>query len=123
MTPTSPEILRRARRMRQFPTKAEQTLWSHLRQRRLGGFKFRRQHPIGHFIVDFYCPACALVVEIDGSVHSQEDQRAYDNERTKHLNALGCRVLRFTNREVLEQLDTVLDAILCNCLPNDSLCT
>jgi very-short-patch-repair endonuclease len=108
-----PPILARARELRQPQTPAETKLWSHLRNRQLGGFKFRRQHPIDRFIVDFYCAACRLVVEIDGDSHAEQVE--YDQARTKWLNDRGCHVIRFTNRDLFQRLDAVLEAILEEC--------
>ena len=73
--------------------------------------KFRRQHPIYDFIADFYCASCSLVVEIDGAYHEVADQAAYDRERTYVLNELDIKVIRFTNKEVLENIDFVLTEI------------
>ena len=99
-----------ARRLRQNLTQAEESLWSTLRLRQLAGLKFRFQHPIGRFIVDFYCPSCKLVIEVDGEIHTQ--QQAYDKARTKQLQSFGYRGLRFTNEEVLNDLQTVLACII-----------
>jgi very-short-patch-repair endonuclease len=110
----SVEIRQRARQLRKELTPAEQLLWTQLRNRRLAGLKFRRQHPIGRFIVDFYCPAHKLVVEIDGPVHEfQEDQ---DLARADYLQQRGYRVVRFRNEHVLEDLPRVLQSIQEACL-------
>lgn len=101
----SPIIRQRSRELRQPLTPAEQKLWSVLRNRNLGGYKFRRQHPIGHFIVDFYCAEKHLVIEIDGDVHSQ--QLEYDLARTDWLQSLGYTVLRYQNQQILNHLDEV----------------
>ena len=108
-----PTIRTRARGLRQPQTPAEQELWTRLRNRQLGGFKFRRQHPIGRFIVDFYCAACRLVVEIDGDSHAA--QLEYDAARTAWLNEQGYHVIRFTNRDVYRHMDGVLETILNEC--------
>lgn len=99
-----------ARRLRQQLTPAEDQLWRALRGRQLLGLKFRCQHPVGRFIVDFYCPSCKLVIEVDGDIHTQ--QKAYDEARTEQLQSFGFRVLRFTNEEVLNDLQTVLTCIV-----------
>lgn len=96
--------------MRKQPTPAEAHLWRALRARRLAGLKFRRQHPVGRFILDFYCPAHKLVIEIDGGVHVQRSD--YDQRRTQQLEAFGYRVLRFSNEAVLDQLPIVLESIV-----------
>ena len=99
-----------AKQLRQQQTDAEQFLWLRLRNRRLAGLKFRRQVPIGSYIVDFYCHDCALVVELDGAQHLAQVE--YDAVRTAFLQAQGLSVLRFWNHEVLQQLDSVLEQIL-----------
>jgi len=98
-----------AREMRHDPTRAEAALWQALRGRRLAGLRFRRQHAIDQFIVDFYCSDKRLVVEADGSAH--ENQRGYDEARDHTLSALGFSVLRFTNDQILLSLDHVLETI------------
>jgi very-short-patch-repair endonuclease len=103
---TTRQIEQAARHLRQQLTPAEATLWEALRGRQLGGLKFRRQHPVGRFIVDFYCPSCKLVIEVDGSIHAR--QQAYDQVRTDQLQIFGYSVLRFTNDEVMNDLATVL---------------
>ncbi|MBI4082400.1 MAG: endonuclease domain-containing protein [Candidatus Lambdaproteobacteria bacterium] len=100
-----PEVLR----LRQDPTRAEAVSWEYLRADRFGGAKFRRQHPIGHFIVDFCCPASRLVVELDGPVH--DHQREEDRARQDFLESRGYRVLRLRNEEVLPSIDAALDRI------------
>jgi very-short-patch-repair endonuclease len=95
--------------MRREPTPAEQTLWAQLRRFRRDGLTFRRQHPLGRFVVDFYCPSVRLVVEVDGGVHDGQEER--DAERTQLLEAMGCSVLRFTNRQVLEDAAAVAQTI------------
>ena len=110
---TSPLIQQRARALRQRATEAERILWEHLRNRRLHGLKFRRQHPIGPYIVDFYCAAHRLVVEIDGPIH--EGQREQDALRSEYLTMYGYRVLRFTNEEVLRDTESVLKRIWQAC--------
>ncbi len=109
----APKHLSRARTLRRELTPAEFALWRRLSSGQLGGFKFRRQHPIGSYVVDFYCPAACLVVEIDGDTHAE--QAEYDAERTAKLEARGLRVIRFTNSDVHERLTAVLEAILAAC--------
>ncbi|MEN3009753.1 MAG: endonuclease domain-containing protein [Candidatus Bipolaricaulaceae bacterium] len=104
-----------ARRLRREMTPAERLLWYHLRDRRLAGFKFRRQVPLGPYIVDFLCAEKRVVVEIDGGGHNLPDERAQDLERTRFLEAHGYRVLRFWNNEVLGNLEGVLSVILEAC--------
>ena len=100
-----------ARENRRQSTKAEQVLWNCLKGRRLHGFKFRRQHPLLDFIADFYCHECKLVIELDGEYHNVIEQQQYDKGRTYELSELKIKVIRFTNVEVLESIDFVLDEI------------
>ena len=102
-------VRKRARELRQEQTEPEAVLWEQLRDRRLNGAKFRRQHPIGRFIADLYCPAAKLILEVDGGIHAEQEE--YDSARTEWLEAQGYRVLRFTNTEVMEDLSTVLKRI------------
>ena len=99
----------RARRMRQAPTAAERLLWEKLRGRRLEGFKFRRQHAIDRFIVDFYCPRTGLVIEVDGRIH--RGRKEEDVARDAHLRSMGMRVVRFDNQAVLDRTDSVIESI------------
>lgn len=91
-------------------TEAERALWRHLRLRQVGGAKFRRQQPIGPYILDFVCFEKKLVIEVDGGQHSE--QGAYDGERSAWLEAEGFRVLRFWNHDVLGQIEAVAEAIM-----------
>jgi len=105
------EIKRRARKMRQNRTRAEETLWQRLRRRQVNGFHFRSQHPIGRYIVDFYCAQSRLVVEVDGSVHDEPGQQEYDSQREAFLEEMGLRLLRFKNEDVMRKTDAVIEAI------------
>ena len=102
-----------ARALRQRQTPQEQKVWARLRDRRLNGYKFRRQHPIGPFVADFYCAEARLVVELDGSGHARQSE--YDQARTGWLEERGYRVIRFTNTEVDHNLHAVLEKILTTC--------
>jgi very-short-patch-repair endonuclease len=99
-----------ARKLRQNQTEAEQRLWQQVRSRRLGGYKFRRQVPIGNYIADFVCEDAKLIVELDGGQHD-ENQKA-DDLRTKNLEDFGYHVIRFWNNQVFENMEGVLSAIL-----------
>ena len=99
----------RARELRQDATDAEPRLWSALRDRRLRGYRFRRQHPVGDFIVDFACTRHRLIVEADGGQHADNEA---DRRRTSVLEADGWRVLRFWNNEVLSNTNGVIEAVL-----------
>jgi adenine-specific DNA-methyltransferase len=109
--PLDPELLEFARQLRKQQTDAEQLLWSLLRDRRLSGFKFRRQHPVEPYVVDFYCHEARLAVELDGGQHNEPDERARDAKRTAFLEKQGIRILRFWNNDVLQNTEGVLQAI------------
>ncbi len=100
-----------AREMRHAPTPAEDALWKHLRGRQLNGAKFRRQHAIDHYIVDFVCIERQLIIEVDGDIHARPDQNSYDAFRQRHLEEIGYRVLRFTNDAVMQSVTAVLEVI------------
>jgi adenine-specific DNA-methyltransferase len=101
----------RARSLRRSITPAERKLWMRLRNRQLHGAKFRRQHPIGQYIVDFFCLEARLVVELDGSWHADDLKRTQDEHRTAYLQNQGCTVLRFWNNEVTADVTSVLQRI------------
>ena len=101
----------KSRELRKNLTQAELKLWLYLRKKQLKGFKFRRQHPIPPYIVDFYCPAAKLVVEVDGASHCGEE--AYDIQRQNFLERQGLSVLRFSNDELYNHISKVLYCI-CN---------
>ncbi len=109
--PLPPKLLERARELRKEATDAEQLLWKLLRNRGVNDTKFRRQHPIGRYILDFYCHEIQLAIELDGSGHLEEFQAVYDEERTQNLQAEGIQVLRFWNNAVLKETETVLEEI------------
>lgn len=96
--------------LRRDQTPAEQRIWSALRRKQLDGLRFRRQHPVGRFILDFYCAEHRLVVEVDGDTHASKTE--YDMERSAWLEAHGYHVLRFANSDVRENLEGVLESIL-----------
>ena len=108
------EAVLRARALRRDMTLPEGMLWQVLRKRP-DGFKFRRQHPIGRCIVDFYCPAIRLVVEVDGQSHSLGDSPRRDLRRDKWLEGQGVRVLRFKATDVISDLQSVVTTILVAC--------
>jgi len=107
---TTPEIEAAARRLRRNMTPAERKLWQALRGKKLAGMKFRAQHPVGRFILDFYCPARRLAIEVDGGVH--DETLDYDEVRDEVLREYGYRVIRFRNEEIMEDLSLVLERIL-----------
>ena len=96
-------------------------MWRHLRGKQLEGVKFRRQHPIGKYIVDFVCLEKRLILEIDGGQHAEEDEREKDDRRDQWLRSEGFRILRFWNNEVLQNLEGVLETIRANCLRHPPL--
>ena len=109
--PADPILRARARRLRREQTDAERTLWQGLRGRRLGGLKFRRQHPVGPYILDFYCAERRLAVELDGGQHNEAENRRRDEARTAFLEDRGVAVLRYSNLEALGQTGAVLEDI------------
>jgi very-short-patch-repair endonuclease len=110
---TLPAMYARAKELRHDLTPAESILWNALRDRRLNGLKFRRQHPVGMFIADFYCAKFRLIVELDGRVHQNTVEE--DLSRTRHLADYGYQVIRFNNDEVEKDLPHVLSSILSAC--------
>ncbi|MHB0967469.1 MAG: endonuclease domain-containing protein [Bellilinea sp.] len=108
-----------ARQLRRDQTLAETKLWLALRSHQLENIHFRRQHPIGNYIVDFCAPQAKLIIELDGSQHLE--QQEYDAERTEFLESKGYRVLRFWNRDVLNNLDGVMIMILDAVNPDPTL--
>jgi very-short-patch-repair endonuclease len=95
----------RAKTLRRQRTSPEELLWTALRNRQVGGLKFRRQHPAGPYIVDFYCHSVSLAIEVDGTSH--EERTRQDTEKTAYLEQMGVRVLRVTNDDVMGNLDAV----------------
>jgi len=104
-------ILGHAREMRKVPTEAELLLWKQLRGRNLGNLKFRRQQPMQGYILDFYCEAARLGVEVDGEIHLGVDQSKYDQQRSEYLAEYGIKIIRFTNDQVISNMREVLDSI------------
>ncbi|MBI5031063.1 MAG: endonuclease domain-containing protein [Chloroflexi bacterium] len=109
----NPRILKHARDLRKPLTPPETLLWSRLRNRQLGRFKFRRQHPIGRYIVDFCCTETRLVIELDGDSHAEQEE--YDRKRTQEIVEQGYHEMRFNNRDVFKNLDGILEMILLDC--------
>jgi very-short-patch-repair endonuclease len=113
-----PDILFNARELRATQTDAENLLWLLLRNRRFCGFKFRRQHPVSRFILDFYCHEASLAIELDGGGHADKEQVEYDTERTKELEGAGIMVLRFWNSDVFKNIESVLESIYAALSPS-----
>ena len=103
----------RARSLRREMTPAEKILWTSLRGRRFDGLKFRRQYPVGEFILDFYCLELLLALEIDGESHLGKEE--HDEQRTKIIEATGIKIVRFWNTEVYDDIDSVREAIWQEC--------
>ena len=109
---SSPEIFRRAKELRKNMTSAEVFLWEKLRLGRLNDLKFRRQHPAGKFILDFYCHKYKLAIELDGEIHQDRFQKERDLGRDEELKAMGINILRFYNMEVFSNPGLVKHRIL-----------
>ena len=107
-----PILKSRRKELRNNSTPAEKLLWSVLQHSNLEGYKFRRQHSVGAYILDFYCPSECLAVELDGDSHFTDEALVYDRERTAYLNALNIKVLRFMNTDVYDNLNVVCERIL-----------
>ncbi len=107
----NPSMYENAHYLRQVKTEAEEKLWQSLRNRKLMNLKFRRQHPFGNYVLDFYCHQIKLCIEADGGIHNEKDIREYNIERTKILNENGITVLRFTNQEIIETTTIVTQII------------
>ena len=103
-----PESIQNARKFRKNPTAAERALWNALRDRKLCGWKFRRQHPVDQFALDFFCRGKSVAIEIDGAIHDHPDIAGHDSERAKLLSRMGITLLRFRNDQVMENLTDVL---------------
>lgn len=102
-----PTVFQNAKQLRKSMTDAETVLWLHLRGG-ISGYKFRRQHPIGMYIADFYCFKAQLVIEVDGSIHNEEDVKKNDEEKETYLAIKGLSILRFTNEDVMNSIEEVL---------------
>ncbi len=114
----NPEIKLIRKILRNNATPEERLLWSKLRMKRMGGYKFVRQYSVGRFVLDFYCPKAKLAVELDGSQHDESRQYDYDRVRTRYLEGCGIKILRFWNSEVKYQIEAVLDTIFDNLDPD-----
>ncbi len=106
------EMKTKRKGLRNSPTDAEKYLWHELKKGQLNGKKFRRQQSIGNYIVDFYCPEEKLIIELDGEHHNEDDQKEYDEKRTRYLESLKLRVIRFRNTDVLFDRDRVVKEIV-----------
>jgi cyclase len=102
----------KSKEFRSEMTEAEKMLWNELKNRKLGGLKFRRQHPLHFYIADFYCHEKRLAIEVDGEIHRKKEVRSHDENRSAELDRLGVTIVRFTNKDVLNNMKKVLDKIL-----------
>jgi len=107
----NPKLKNTARTLRKNMTDSERLLWSRIRRKQLKGYQFYRQKVIGNYIVDFYCPAAKIIVEVDGSQHSEENQRKGDKKRDAYLSELGFQVIRFWSWEVMKNIDEIVDEL------------
>lgn len=107
----SKDLIQFRKELRKTLTPAEASLWKHLKAKQLDGKRFTKQHSIGNYIVDFYCASEKLIIELDGEIHQNATAAEYDLERTKFLNSLGYRVIRFENKMVFDFLPSVLQEI------------
>ena len=110
----SQNIFENAKKLRYKMTPSEEKLWAELSENKLKNYRFRRQHPLGNYIADFYCHKAKLVVEIDGEIHDSEENKEYDSGRDKTMESFGIKVLRFTNNDIEKNLIGVLKIILAN---------
>ncbi len=101
----------RRRELRANSTESEKLMWIFLRGRNTKGQKFRRQYSVDSYVLDFYCPSLKLAIEIDGEIHDKEDQKKYDAERQKHIEAYGIRFMRIRNEEIMNDMDKVMKAV------------
>ncbi|MFP3869124.1 MAG: endonuclease domain-containing protein [Desulfobacteraceae bacterium] len=111
MLPFNKNLQQFARELRKNLTAAERRLWEKIRRKQLNGYQFYRQKNIGNFIVDFYCPAARLVIEVDGGQHYYVQGLAQDQNRDDYLADLGLTVIRFSDREVFENMEGILESI------------
>ncbi len=111
MIPYRPKLKEYARKLRTYQTDAEQKLWAKLRRKQIYGLQFYRQKPLGRYIADFYCPSAKLVLELDGGQHYDYHGIEYDRERDQFLEGSELQVVRFSNRDIMENIDQVLTQI------------
>jgi very-short-patch-repair endonuclease len=107
----TPDIFKKAKELRKYETDAEKILWTKLNRNQILGLQFRRQHPIDRFIADFYCAKIKLVVEVDGSIHELPENLDYDIGRSEIMNDFGITVIRFSNEQIINEIDTTIKKI------------
>jgi very-short-patch-repair endonuclease len=116
MLPYNRKLTQPSRQLRKNMTAAERFLWSKIRGNQIKGCWFYSQKPVGEYIADFYCPNAKLVIEVDGGQHYSNENMEYDKVRSQHIESLGLKVIRFTNTEVLTNIDGVIEVIIKNML-------
>jgi very-short-patch-repair endonuclease len=107
----TPDIFKKAKELRKYETEAEKILWKKLNRNQILGLQFRRQHPIDRFIADFYCAKIKLVIEVDGSIHELPENQDYDIGRSEILNDFGITVIRFSNEQIINEVDNTIKEI------------
>ena len=107
----TPDVFKKAKELRKNETEAEKILWEKLNRNQILGLQFRRQHPIDRFIADFYCAKIKLVVEVDGSIHELPENLDYDIGRSEIMNDFGITVIRFSNEQIINEIDTTIKKI------------
>ena len=112
--PYREDLKQRSQKLRSNVTDAERKLWSKVRLDKIKGYRFYRQKPIGNYIVDFYCPKAKLIIELDGGQHLENRALAYDETRTSYLGSLGLKVLRFSDIDVLHNIEGVVETVIQN---------
>ena len=117
-------LVERARKLRANQTPAEEIFWQIVRNRKLGGMKFRRQHQINRYIVDFYCVELGLIIELDGDIHDTREQLTKDSKRDKYLTSIGNTIIRIPNQRIFDYIQAVLEELmdwaLKNTLPTEN---
>jgi very-short-patch-repair endonuclease len=113
----NPALKSRRQTLRNNSTEPEQILWYYLKNKNLNGYKFRRQYSVGAYVLDFYCPKIRLGIELDGDSHFTAKAQTYDRIRDKSIKDLGIKILRFTNIDVQENVEAVLEEIMMHLSP------
>lgn len=107
----TPDVFKKAKELRKLETETERILWSKLSKNQIFGLQFRRQHPINRFIADFYCASLKLVIEVDGTIHNIPENAEFDIGRSEILNEFGITVIRFTNDQIMNNIEAVINEI------------
>jgi very-short-patch-repair endonuclease len=107
----TPDVFNKAKELRKYETEAEKILWKRLNRNQILGLQFRRQHPIDRFIADFYCAKIKLVIEVDGSIHELPENLDYDIGRNEIMNDFGITVVRFSNEQIINEIDKTIKEI------------